>query len=68
MNSDGVDVPLCNYSCFILSLSKQLKAVTYTVENVEGGIGQDLATEMTLLGHGLNQPPVFFPSVDYCKL
>ena len=29
--------------------------VTYTVENVGGGIGQDPATEATYLG--LNQPP-----------
>ena len=32
------------------------KAVIYTVENVGGGIGQDLATEVTHLM--LNQPPV----------
>ena len=32
--------------------------VTYTVENVGGGIGQGPATEVTYLG--LNQPP-FFP-------
>ena len=34
--------------------------VTYTVENVGGGIGQGPATEVTYLG--LNQPP-FFSSV-----
>ena len=33
------------------------KAVTYTVENVGGGIAQDPATKVTHLG--LNQPPVF---------
>ena len=34
-------------------------AVTYTVENVGGGIGQGPATEVTHLG--LNQHPSFFP-------
>lgn len=36
------------------------KAVTYTVENVGGSIGQGPATEVTYLG--LNQPP-FFSSI-----
>ena len=34
------------------------KTVTYVVENVGGGIGQDLTAEVTQLR--LNQPPVFF--------
>ena len=46
---------LCNYSCLIWTL-KSTKDVTYTVENVEGGIGQDPATEVTPFG--LNRPPV----------
>ena len=33
------------------------KAVTYTVENVDGGIGREPTTEVTHLG--LNQPPVY---------
>ena len=41
---------------FICTLCTQPKAVTYTVENVGGGIGQGPATEVT--HPGLNQPPL----------
>ena len=53
---DGVYVVLCTYSCLNGALST--KAVISTVENVRGGVGQDLATEVIHVG--LNQPPVFF--------
>ena len=52
---NGVYVVLCTYSCLNGTLGT--KAVISTVENVTGGVGQDLATEVIHVG--LNQPPVF---------
>ena len=37
--------------------------VTYTVENVGGGIGQDPATEVTQIN--LQSFPVWWPAINY---
>ena len=61
MNSENIHtlswLCLCTFVKLFMSYLN-FEAVTYTVENVRGGIGQDPATEVTHLGW-VNQPPHF---------